>query len=109
VSGNQRISIHTSDLANYVARNANFADDIGSAAAAHLSGHLSLSPTMFGDLGQETGAHARLGGQLNQLHDHLHSTSGSLRDLGHSVHSAQSDYTANEESFAARLTRLNQP
>jgi hypothetical protein len=97
---NDRISVHTSDLAAYVGRNGSLSDDVSGASEQHLGGHLSISGTMFGDLGHESGLHTTVGDHLNRMHGHVHRLAGSVRDLGHAVDGAKGDYEANEDLHA---------
>jgi hypothetical protein len=101
-----RISVNTSDLAEYVGRNGTLSDDIGGAGQQHLAGHLSISGTMFGDLGHESGLHNTVHEHLNRMHDHVHRLSGSVRDLGHAVDGAKGDYHADEEHHAHTYRRI---
>ena len=101
-----RISVNTADLADYVSRNGTLSDDITGARDRRLAGHLSLSGTMFGDLGQESGLHDAVGDHITRMHDHVHRLAGSVRDLGHAVHGAKGDYEANEDLYADNFRRV---
>lgn len=103
----QKISVHTDDLADYTARNGQVASDISDAANTHLS-NTSVSPTMFGDLGHETGMHDTLSNHLSDMHSHVHTIAGNVRDLGTAVHGAKGDYQANDELFAGWYQGINQ-
>ncbi len=103
---NDRISVHTADLAEYVGRNGTLSDDVKGATEQHLGGHLSLSGTMFGDLGHESGLHATLGEHINRMHGHVHKLAGSVRDLGHAVDGARGDYEANEDLHATNYRKI---
>jgi hypothetical protein len=100
-------SARTSDLSEYVARNGTLSDDLGGAGREHLAGHQSISATMFGDLGHESGLHGTLQGHLTRMHDHVHRLAGSVRDLGHAVDGARADYEANEELHADSYRRIS--
>ena len=54
----EEISVDTGHLTEYATRNSTLAGDLTGAADKHLGG-LSVSPTMFGDLGDETGITTR--------------------------------------------------
>jgi hypothetical protein len=103
---NDRISVHTSDLAEYVGRNSRLSDDVGGATEQHLGGHLSISGNMFGDLGHESGLHNTVGDHINRMHGHVHKLAGSVRDLGHAVHGAKGDYEANEDLYASNYGKI---
>jgi hypothetical protein len=103
---NDRISVNMSDLADYVGRNRTLSDDIGSAGDRHLSQHLSLSGTMFGDLGQESGLRDAVGQHIGRMHGHVQKLAGGVRDLGHAVHGAKGDYEANDELFANNYRKI---
>ena len=103
----EKISLHTEDLAEYATRNGQVSDDIAGAANTHL-GNLSVSPTMFGDLGDETGMHGTLTGHLSDMHGHVHTIAGNVRTLGHAVHGAKGDYEANDDLTADWYRRIDQ-
>jgi hypothetical protein len=103
---NDRISINTSDLADYVSRNGRLSDDVGSATERHLAGHLSLSGNLFGDLGHESGLHSTVGDHISRMHGHVHKLAGSVRHLGHAVDGAKGDYAANEDMYAERYRNV---
>ena len=104
--GRDRFSVNPADLADYVSRNGTLSEDIGGAGEQHLAGHLSLSGTMFGDLGHESGLHDAVGDHITRMHDHVHRLAGSVRDLGHAVHGAKGDYEANEDLYADSYRRI---
>lgn len=95
-----RFSVRASDLSEYVSRNGTLSDDIGGAGAKHLAGHQSISATLFGDLGHESGLHGTVQDHLTRMHGHVHRLAGSVRDLGHAVDGARGDYLANEDLHA---------
>jgi hypothetical protein len=103
----EKISLHTDDLAEYATRNGQVSDDISTAANTHLA-NTSISPTMFGDLGDETGMHNTLSGHMNDMHGHVHTIAGNVRTLGHAVHGAKGDYEYNDELTADWYRRINQ-
>jgi hypothetical protein len=103
---NDRISVELSDLTDYVGRNRSLSDDIGGAGNAHLDQHLSLSGTLFGDLGHETGLHNAVGEHIGRMHGHVHKLSGSVRDLGQAVHTARGDYEFNEEQHVQTYRKI---
>jgi hypothetical protein len=103
---NDRISVNTSDLAEYVGRNRSLSDDIGGAGDAHLSQHLSLSGTLFGDLGHETGLHNTVGQHISRMHGHVRKLAGGVRDLGDAVHTAKGDYEANADLYAGNFRKI---
>jgi hypothetical protein len=94
---NDRISVNMSDLSDYVGRNGTLSDDVSGAGEAHLAGQLSISGTIFGDLGHETGLHATVRDHIGRMHGHVHRLAGDVRSLGHAVHGARGDYEANED------------
>jgi hypothetical protein len=95
-----------SDLGEYVGRNGQLSDDIGGATERHLAGHLAISSTMFGDLGEESGLHGAVSDHLNQMHGHVHRLAGSVRDLGQAVDGAKGDYQADEEYHANTYRKI---
>lgn len=101
-----RFSVRSSDLHEYVTRNGTLSDGIGGAGRLHLAGHQSISATMFGDLGHESGLHGTLQDHLARMHDHVHGLAGSVRDLGHAVDGARADYEANEDLHAGTYRGL---
>lgn len=103
----EKISLHTDDLAQYAARNGQVSTDISDAANAHL-GSASVSPTMFGDLGHETGLHDTLSGHLSAMHGHVHKIAGHMRDLGDAVRDTKGDYEADDAQFAGWYRRIDQ-
>jgi len=105
--GHEKFSLHTDELGDYASRNSQVSSDITSAANTHLGG-LSVSPTMFGDLGHETGMHQTLSGHVSDLHGHVHKIAGHVRNLGEAVLGAQGDYLANEETVAESYRRIDQ-
>ena len=103
---NDRISVNMSDLSDYVGRNGTLSDDVGGAGEAHLVGHLSISATMFGDLGHESGLHGTVSDHLGRMHGHVHRLAGDVRSLGRAVHGARGDYEANEDLSAHNYRKI---
>jgi len=101
-----RISVDTADLTDYVHRNGRLSDDISGATERHLGGHLTISPTMFGDLGHESGLHNTVGDHLTRMHGHVHRLAGSVRDLGQAVDGAKGDYQADEQYHADSYRKI---
>ena len=101
-----RISVRTADLTEYVSRNGTLSDDISGATRQHLAQHQTISGTMFGDLGHETGLHNTVHDHLTRMQHHVHRLAGSVRDLGHAVHGAKGDYEANEDLHANTYRRI---
>jgi hypothetical protein len=101
-----QISVHMSDLTEYVHRNGILSEDISGAASHHLAGHVAIPDTVFGDLGQESGLHGAVHDHIGRMHDHVHRVAGSVRDLGAAVHGAQGDYVANEDHHADTYRRI---
>ena len=103
---NDRISVSTSDLSDYVGRNGTLSDEVGGAGEAHLAGHLSISATVFGDLGHESGLQATVRDHIGRMHGHVHRLAGDVRSLGHAVHGAKGDYEANEDLYATNYRKI---
>lgn len=101
-----RISVHMSDLTEYVGRNGSLSDDITGAGSHHLDAHRAIPDTVFGDLGQESGLHGTVHDHINRMHTHVNLLAGSVRDLGHAVDGAKGDYLADEDYHANTYRRL---
>lgn len=99
--------VELSALREYSGRSGPLADEVRGVATGKLAALKSMPSDMFGDLGTESGLHGHLGDQVGRLHDHVHTTANSIRDLGGAVSDAHGDYEYNEQDHEHQFRHVD--